>query len=153
MERILVSACLLGLKIRYDGTDAFDQRLKELVNQFIFIPVCPEILGGLDIPREPATIEQGDGATFWDQGGRVVLHDGSAVSDSFRAGAKRTLAFAQWLGISRIILKEGSPSCGILETNVSFNCKKGIGITAFLLRKQGCIVDSMDSFLRRALRS
>lgn len=147
MEQILVSACLLGLKIRYDGTDAFDHRLKEHADRFIFIPVCPEILGGLCVPREPATMEQGDGATFWELDGRVVMKSGREVSSNFKTGAERTVAFAKFLGISRIVLKEGSPSCGICETNVLFNRTRGIGIAAFLLRKQGFIVDSVEAFL------
>jgi uncharacterized protein YbbK (DUF523 family) len=147
MEQILVSACLLGLRTRYDGKDAHDPRLKQFSEQFIFIPVCPEVLGGLDIPREPATIEDGGGALFWERGGRIVREDGTDVSGSFRIGAERTVAFAKLLGISRIILKEGSPSCGVTETNVLFNCVKGIGIAAFLLKEHGITVDSVDSFL------
>jgi uncharacterized protein YbbK (DUF523 family) len=150
MKQILVSACLLGLKTRYDGSDELDERLREFMQRFVFIPVCPEILGGLSIPRPPATMEKGDGALFWERGGKVVLEDGSDVSDKFRAGAERTFEFAQFLGISAILSKEGSPSCGVHETNVSFNRTRGIGITAFLLKKRGCTVDSVDSFLKQA---
>lgn len=150
MERILVSACLLGLKTRYDGTDELDERLKELAQEFVLIPICPEILGGLPIPREPATLEQGDGAGFWERGGGVVLQDGSDVSGPFRAGAESTAAFARFLEISRFILKEGSPSCGVSETNISFKRASGIGIAAFFLRDRGFLVDSVESFLATA---
>jgi uncharacterized protein YbbK (DUF523 family) len=147
MEKILVSACLLGLKTRYDGTDAMDERLKVLAGKCVLIPVCPEILGGLTVPREAATIEQGDGADFWERGGRIVLKDGNDVSGSFKAGAERAAALAKFMGISRIILKEGSPSCGVGETNTSFNRTKGMGVTAFLLKDLGYRIDTVDSFI------
>ncbi len=147
MEKILISACLLGLKTRYDGTDELDERLKQLAQRYTLIPVCPELLGGLGVPREPATIEQGDGSFFWKQKGRIILRDGIDVSGSFRAGAERTAALAKFLEVSQVILKEGSPSCGICETNASFQKIEGMGITAFLLRELGCRIDSVDSFL------
>lgn len=153
MEKILVSACLLGLKTRYDGTDEMDERLKEFAHEYTLIPVCPEILGGLSIPREPATMEKGDAALFWKHKGRVVFQDGRDVSDNFRMGAEITVAFAKILGISQAILKEGSPSCGICETNVLFNRTEGMGITAFLLRELGCRIDSVDSFLELSQHS
>jgi uncharacterized protein YbbK (DUF523 family) len=153
MEKILISACLLGLKTRYDGTDALDERLRELAHRYTLIPICPELLGELGVPREPATIEEGDGSFFWKRKGMVILQDGTDVSGSFRTGAERTAALAKCLQVSQAILKEGSPSCGICETNVSFNRIEGIGIAAFLLRERGCRIDSVDSFLELSRHS
>jgi uncharacterized protein YbbK (DUF523 family) len=75
-EKILVSACLLGIRCKYDGTSNKNERILKLAKDFILIPVCPEILGGLPIPREPA--EQ--------KGKRVITKSGKDVTKYFKKG-------------------------------------------------------------------
>jgi len=149
MEKVLISSCLLGLKTRFDGEMCFDPRVKTIEKKYTVIPLCPEILGGLSTPRKPATIEKGDGKKVWEENIPIVLRTGEDVSHNFRKGAQQMLDFAKFLHVKRIILKENSPSCGLFCTNVSFERVKGIGVTAYLLKKNGFILHTIASFLER----
>jgi len=101
----------------------------------ILIPVCPEILGGLGIPREPA-----------EQKGRLVFtKSGKNVTENFMRGAEEVLKIALLFNIKEAILKQGSPSCGngiIFDGTFSDHKVTGYGITAKLLRKNGIRVIS-----------
>lgn len=94
----------------------------------IWIPVCPEQLGGLPTPRKPAEIEGGDGGDVLDGRARVVDVDGRDVTRFFIHGARQCLRIVQEQGISRALLKARSPSCGL---------KPRIGVTAALLCRHG----------------
>lgn len=100
--KILVSACLLGSKCRYDGGAKPDARVIALGAEHTLVPVCPERLGGLEAPREPSEIS----------GSRVAGRDGRDVTAEFERGARRALEAARRFGCSCAILKERSPSCG-----------------------------------------
>jgi len=147
MQYVLISSCLLGLQTRYDGSDSFDPLILKLKEDYVLLPVCPELLGGLTIPREPATFEQGDGRAFWEENTRVIQETGGDVTQNFREGALKTVDFARFLKARIIILKDGSPSCGIRKTNVSFQSVCGIGVTAYLLRKNEFDIYTVESFL------
>jgi len=126
----LCSACLLGIKCRYDGKDACNKKVIMLLKTEILIPVCPEQLGGLPTPREPAEIREG----------RVITRYGVDVTENFKRGAEEVLKIAKLFGIREAILKQGSPSCGcgrIYNGTFSGKTIKGDGITAALLKKHG----------------
>ncbi|MEM1589322.1 MAG: DUF523 domain-containing protein [Candidatus Bathyarchaeia archaeon] len=126
----LCSACLLGVKCRYNGKSAFNKRVVALLKSEVLIPVCPEQLGGLPTPREPAEIV----------GSKVITRSGTDVTQNFVRGAEETLKIAKLFNIKEAILKQGSPSCGFGRIyNGTFSGKtiKGEGITAALLRKNG----------------
>jgi len=127
-EKILVSACLLGVNCKYDGTSNKNEKILKLAKDFILIPVCPEILGGLSIPREPA--EQ--------RGKKVITKSGKDVTKFFKKGAKEVLKIAKIFKIKKAILKQKSPSCGcgkIYDGTFSGRLVKGDGITTKLLKK------------------
>jgi uncharacterized protein YbbK (DUF523 family) len=131
---ILVSSCLLGVHCRYDGVcqelKEFDEKLPLLMEKFNIIPVCPEVYGGLTIPREPAEIKDG----------RVVIPDGSDVTEAFVKGAKEVLHLAKLFDCKYAILKERSPSCGsnvIYDGTFSHIRIPGDGVTTALLKKNG----------------
>lgn len=151
MKKILVSSCLMGLKCRYDGRDAFDPGIKEMEKKFVLIPVCPEVLGGLSIPRDEATIVSGDGENVWESGVSVVSKKGISVTDFFKKGAEKTLQLASYLNVRNIVLKENSPSCGVFFTNSDFERIEGMGVTSFFLKKKGFVIDNIESFTRREL--
>ena len=129
---ILVSACLLGMPCRYDGTGKREAGLEKLREQgHTLIPVCPEVLGGLPIPRPPAE-RQPDG--------RVITQKGQDVTNQYRAGAQRALELAQVHGCTLAVLKERSPSCGrgqIYDGTFSRTLISGSGVTAQLLEEHG----------------
>jgi len=126
----LCSACLLGIKCRYDGKSALNKKIVRLLEKEILIPVCPEQLGGLPTPREPAER----------RGNRVFTRSGKDVTKEFERGAEQVLRVAKLLGIKEAILKQGSPSCGCGKIyDGSFSKKEiaGDGVTAALLKKNG----------------
>jgi uncharacterized protein YbbK (DUF523 family) len=127
-EKILVSACLLGINCKYDGTSNKNEKILKLAKDFILIPVCPEILGGLPTPREPA--EQ--------KGNRVITKSGKDVTKYFEKGAKEVLKICKILKIKKAILKQKSPSCGcgkIYDGTFSGKLIRGDGVTARLLKE------------------
>lgn len=137
---LLVSACLLGERCRYDGQACESPGVRALGKRFELIPVCPEVLGGLAIPRLPAER----------RGLRVVRSDGADVSAAFRLGAERTLAVARERNVAAAILKSRSPSCGvgrIYDGTFSGRLRDGDGITAEWLRCAGIpLFDENDDF-------
>lgn len=138
-ENILVSACLLGVNCRYDGGNGRQEGLIGLLEKYNFIPVCPEQLGGLETPREPAE-QLVKSVTDGHNEIRVVDRSGKDVTDSFFKGAEETLKLARLYGCKRAILKERSPSCGhgcIYDGTFSGTKVPGDGVTARLLEENG----------------
>lgn len=109
---LLVSACLAGLNVRYDASNKLDETVRRLVAEGRAVMVCPEMLGGLTTPREPAEIVGGHGQDVLDGTARVMTQSGIDVTAAFLEGAYRTLEKAQSLKAAKVVLKEYSPSCG-----------------------------------------
>ena len=127
-ELYLVSSCLTGLCTRYDGeTKQYPACLKRLKNK-IWIPICPEQLGGLPTPREAADICGGDGNDVLSGRARVRTKTGTDVTRQFIKGAEQVLTIARSQPVTAILLKARSPSCA--STGVC-------GVTAALLLKHG----------------
>ena len=136
---ILVSACLLGLRCRYNTEPVTNERVLALAKTHPFVPVCPEQLGGLSTPRPPAERK----------GERVVDKNGTDVTDAFIKGAEQTLLLARTLGCQTAILKARSPSCGhgrIYDGTFTGALIPGSGVTAELLAKNGIRVFTEDEF-------
>jgi len=134
----LCSACLLGIKCKYDGRIKPNENVITLSKKEVLIPICPEQLGGQSTPRPDAEIKGGDGADVWDKKARVIESSGNDVTDNFTEGAKEVLKIAQLYNIREVILKQRSPSCGsgqIYDGTFSKTITKGDGITTALLKK------------------
>lgn len=144
MEKILVSRCLLGHRVRYDGGahGPFDL-LGRWQAEGRIVPLCPEVAGGLPTPRPPAEIPGGQGGAVLD-GQRPVMTDGGAdVTAAFVAGAAAALELVARHGIRLAVLKARSPSCGNLENyDGSFSGTRvaGEGVTAAALKRAGVAV-------------
>ena len=139
----LVSACLLGCPTAYDGEARLQGKLVALAARGQVVPVCPEVAGGLTTPRTTAEIVGGDGDDVLDGRARVMTIDGEDVTKAFLRGAECALAVAQRYGVTRAILKQGSPSCGsdhIYDGTHSGQLRPGPGVTAALLRRHGISV-------------
>ena len=135
MKPLLISRCLLGEKCRYDGRSKPLQAeaLQALSERFVLIPVCPEELGGLPTPRNPSE-RRGD---------RVVMADGTDVTEAFRLGASRARTLAAAGGAAAALLKEKSPSCGkgkIYDGSFTGTLIEGNGVTAEALLGAGLAV-------------
>ncbi|NLC77828.1 MAG: DUF523 domain-containing protein [Clostridia bacterium] len=145
----IVSACLAGVKCKYNAEDNLHPQIRELLKQERVQLVCPEQLGGLSTPRCPAEIAGGSGEDVWSGKAQVLTREGTDVTGNFIRGGEETLRIARLLGAKGAILKEGSPSCGsslIYDGTFQGVKKPGQGVTAALLRKEGLKVYSENDF-------
>ena len=144
MQKILVSACLLGQPVRYDGGGHGPfAALLQWQQQGRVVALCPEVAGGLPTPREPAEILGGQGGQVLD--GLIALRsvDGADVSSAFVAGARQAEQLVRAHGIQIAVLKARSPSCGNQQTydgSFSGRLVAGEGVTAAALRRMGVLV-------------
>ena len=137
MEKILISACLVGENCKYNGGNNLNPKIEALLEKYDLIPFCPEVEGGLDIPRNPSEIK----------GESVFMNNGRDVSENFLKGAKKALMLSLFLKIKIAVLKERSQSCGTHQIHDgSFTNKliDGMGITAKMLKENGIAVYSED---------
>ena len=142
---IFVSGCLAGINCKYDGGNNYDERIFNLVKEGKAIPICPEQLGGLKTPRNPAEIQEKDGIR------KVVTCEDEDVTNEYRRGAEEVLKLAKKLDIKEVILQPRSPSCGKgLIYDGTFSKKKieWNGITADLLIKNGIDVYMPDEYFK-----
>lgn len=141
-DKILISGCLLGERVRYNGKikSLVNEQLNEWHQQGRFFSVCPEVVSGLPVPRPPAEIIPSTQ--------QVITVDNIDVTRQFHQGAQQALQLCQQHNIRFALLKESSPSCG--SSNIydgTFSQQKiiGAGITTALLRQHGIKVFSENS--------
>lgn len=130
MDKLLISACLLGVPCRYDGKSKPTAKIDALREKYELIPVCPEQSGGLPTPRTPSERI----------GNRVVMADGTDVTAQYQKGARSALELYLREGCAAAVLKERSPSCGsgeIYDGTFTRALVTGDGVTAELLKKNG----------------
>lgn len=151
IDKILISSCLLGNPVRYDG------KIKPLKNHLIqiwknegrLIEFCPEVAGGLPVPRDPAEITgDGSGRSVLTGSAKVIDGTGKDVSAQFIAGANMALDLCKKYHIRIAILTDGSPSCGstqIYNGKFSREIVQGVGVTTALLQEYGIQVFSRDN--------
>lgn len=133
--KYVVSACLTGELCKYDGNSNFNERVASLVHDGFGKVVCPEVLGGLPIPRIPCEI----------QGDKVINKDGEDKTTEYVNGAMTVLELCNKYGIKNAILKEKSPSCGknqVYDGTFTGTVIEGSGVTAALLKENGIKVYS-----------
>lgn len=146
-EVILVSACLLGLPTTYDGRGHPVTELVRLAALGRVVPVCPEVAGGLPMPRPSAEIAGGSGGDVLDGRARVLTAAGEDVTEAYIRGAEVALALVRRYGIRLAVMKARSPSCspsGIYDGTHSRRLVAGEGVTAALLRREGVGVISEE---------
>ncbi|MFJ7144383.1 DUF523 domain-containing protein [Pseudomonas protegens] len=146
MHKILVSRCLLGHRVRYDGgaSGPFDQ-LAAWLQEGRVVALCPEVAGGLPTPRAAAEIPGGQGVDVLEGRAPVMTTEGEDVSAEFLSGARQALELVEKHGIRIAVLKANSPSCGnVLTYDGTFSGIKvqGEGVTAALLQRHGVQVFS-----------
>ena len=136
MEKLLISACMLGVSCRYDGKSKpciLHEKLDKLIAKYDLVPFCPEIYGGLPTPRTPSERI----------GEEVYMKDGRCVTENYRKGAHEALALCRIMGITKALLKEKSPSCGkgmIYDGSFTGSLTEGNGVAAEHLLKNGVAV-------------
>lgn len=134
-EKILVSACLLGIDCKYSGGNNLNEKVLEYIKDYEVIPVCPEIMGGLSTPRPPSE-RIGD---------KVLNNQGTDVTNEYTKGALETLKLAKLFNVKKALLKAKSPSCGkgkIYDGTFTSTLIEGNGVTVDLLESNGIEVTS-----------
>ena len=136
--KIIVSACLLGQKCKYNGGDNYNEKAVEYVKGHEVIPVCPELAGGLPVPRIPCEIVDGV----------VVNREGESKDEEYRLGAEICLKAALENGVELALLQSRSPSCGakhIYDGSFSGRLIESMGVFAKLLAENGIkVMDAED---------
>lgn len=149
---ILVSACLLGESCRYNGQGYQLPHFVESLQKYKVIPICPEVLGGLSVPRPPCEIKAGDGNGVWQKTAGVFTESGLDRTAAFQRGARKALAIADKSGAKLAILKDNSPSCGSNQIYDGSFCNRkadGVGVTTALLQKQGIRVMAEQDWIEK----
>lgn len=142
-EKILISACLLGEPVRYNGSGLHLEHrlLAEWQAAGILVPLCPEVSAGFPTPRPPAEIEEGRlGTDVLEGQGGIFDINGRDVTEQFRLGASLAVKTAREAGCRFALLTDGSPSCGstlIYSGNHDGQKRSGMGVVAADLRKNG----------------
>ena len=136
-ETVIISACLAGLKCRYDGSHNLDEELLESLITCHLVPLCPEQLGGLPTPRDPAQIVDGDGFDVLKNRASIKNDRDKDVTKNFIHGAYESLKIAKMTGAGKAYLKEKSPSCGVKKIKRNGVEIGGSGVLAALLEKEG----------------
>ena len=134
-QRIGVSACLLGENCRYDGGNNYSQKVADFVADKEVIVFCPEVMGGLSVPRKACEIVSAEGGMR-----KVMTKSGDDVTQEFVIGAQKTLDLLLESGVTQVILQPRSPSCGvgkIYDGTFSGKLIDGNGIAAELLTEHG----------------
>ncbi len=145
-SRILVSACLLGRPVRYDGQARTlpHPALARWADEGRLVAVCPELAAGFGVPRPPAEIASAaSGHDVIAGRGRVVTGGGADVTSAYLAGAGAALALARQHGCRHALLVDGSPSCGsatIHDGSFSGRRHTGVGVTTAVLEAAGIVV-------------
>jgi uncharacterized protein YbbK (DUF523 family) len=136
-QKAIISACLIGRKCRYDGTSLLAPDLIDFKHDYELIPVCPEVDGGLGVPRPKAWIKSGTGADVLDSKTIIINEHGLDVTAQFISGAEHTLTQAKKNNVHKAILKAKSPSCGKGQVYNYDKLVDGNGVTAELLMRNG----------------
>jgi uncharacterized protein YbbK (DUF523 family) len=142
-KKVLVSACLVGVCCRFDGSQQVRSDVLLKLKGEVTIPICPEQLGGLPTPRIRAEIAGGNGFDVLQGKAQVIDSEGNDVTQYFLKGAKEALKIVRLYKIERAYLKEKSPSCGTKKIVFRKKVKHGPGVTTALLMKEGVEVISV----------
>ena len=124
MEKLLISACLLGVNCKYNGKNNYNSQIEELKKKYELVPICPEVRGGLSIPRDPSEIKED----------KVISKIGNDVTANFLSGAYQALQLVDISNIKIALLKDGSPSCGftyVYDGTFTHTKVKGMGRKKF----------------------
>lgn len=139
--KIAVSACLLGINYKYNGGNNYSEKLVKLLEKHEVIPICPEVLGGLPIPRDPSEIVNGE----------VLTDKGKSVDKEFRNGAKKALEIVKESGAELVVLQSRSPSCGlgkIYDGSFTGRLVDGDGVFVKLLKDEGIKAIDVSNFIK-----
>ena len=137
IQRILISGCLAGLPVRFDSRAKPLSYLDELARSWLLVPICPEILGGLGIPRPRCRFSGGDGQAVLNGKAKILNESGVDRTEHFLKGANAVLQIVKLVEPDLILFKEGSPSCGVRRVDIEGVRHPGMGVTTAILEPYG----------------
>ncbi|WP_299997242.1 DUF523 domain-containing protein [uncultured Cedecea sp.] len=145
IDKILVSACLMGFKIRYNASEKAQvvETLARWQQEQRLVVHCPELAAGLPTPRPPAEIFAADGKDVMQERARIIENTGQDVTEHYQLAAWMALRAAQESGCTAALLTDGSPTCGsrfIYDGSFTGKQKSGMGVAAALLTEHGITV-------------
>lgn len=152
---ILVSSCLLGNAVRYKGDANPSELLLKYKEKGHFTAICPEVFGGLSIPRPPAEIVGGSGDDVWQGQARLINNQGEDVTESYKNGVLKAAEYCRTHHVSAVILKERSPSCGthlIYDGTFTGIRIPGRGVTAAYFAQMGLPLYSEEELTEELLQ-
>lgn len=150
-----ISACLGGMLCRYDGKQKAIPALQQLVADNQAVMICPEVLGGLPTPRDPAEIIGGDGFAVWENQAKVMTQKGQDVSQAYMSGAKKAYEILRAKQIDTVILKAKSPSCGarlIYDGSFTGTLQEGVGVATAYFIRQGIFVQTDEEWVAQHIQ-
>lgn len=141
---VIVSACLTGVRCRYDGGHRLDENVLRLSAEVELVPFCPEVEGRLSTPRVPSEIVGGDGDDVIEGTAKIIDAEGRDVTSQFLKGSNEGLSTARRNKIIKAIMKEKSPSCGVHNVYRDGTIVNGRGVFTAILLREGIEVISNE---------
>jgi uncharacterized protein YbbK (DUF523 family) len=138
---VVVSACLLGVRCRYDGNHQRTDAAVAPLGDVELLPLCPEVLARFGVPRPAITLCRDSRGEL----SRATDARGRDVSQALEAGARLADRFAVQAGAQRALLKERSPSCGVTRVHEQDGVVEGAGRFTLRLRKRGLPIVSEET--------
>lgn len=135
----------MGINCRYDGTNCFNKALLSILSKDVFIPVCPEQLGGLPTPRLPSQMVFGTGKDVLNGRSRLLDSSGTDVTEYFIRGANEVLNIVRLMKVDTAFMKEYSPSCGVYHIKKNGATIEGMGVASSLLSAKGINIISSEN--------
>lgn len=146
---IVVSACLLGKRCRYNGEDRANPGVRRFLKGKNFIAVCPEKLAGWGVPRPPVEFRGGGAEKVMAGRAKIVSNEGADLTASLMKAVMKAVDRASSVGAEEAILKEKSPSCGVKKVYRSGRLVRGEGLFTHGLKRRGITVRSETNFTER----
>jgi uncharacterized protein YbbK (DUF523 family) len=148
---IFVSACLVGYNCRYNNKNTLVQELKGLYEQGFLFPICPELMCALGVPRDPVYIDGNRGEDVLTGKARVVSENGADLTRKFIDSAQKCVQLANVFSITKAILKDKSPSCGVSRTYTATGVQPQRGVTAAALHQAGITLYDENSYIKKGM--
>jgi uncharacterized protein YbbK (DUF523 family) len=146
---IVVSACLLGKRCRYNGEDRDNPGVRRFLKGKNYVAVCPEKLAGWGVPRPPVEFRGGGAEKVIEGRAKIVSNEGADLTSGLMKAVTKAVERATSLGAEEAILKEKSPSCGVTKVYRDGRLVRGEGLFTHGLKRRGIAVRSEANFTER----
>ncbi|MGM0597090.1 MAG: phosphoribosylglycinamide formyltransferase [Myxococcota bacterium] len=144
-KKVAVSACGLGIPCRYDGLSKSCPEVLKQVQEKMVLPICPEVMAGLFIPRKKMEFIKGDGCRVWSESDGLQDCDGKNMNKAMIRGVQKLLVVLNQAKVNKIFLKSKSPSCSLSKVYRNGVLVSGKGVAGCKLEKEGFKLEEFNS--------